>query len=107
LTPLGESKVGDSDVIGIRVSSKGHRDVSLYFDKKTSLVLKSEFNVKDLMAGDKEIMQEVVYSDYKEAQGMKYPGKMIIKRDGMDFVNGEVTEWVPSEKLEDGVFAKP
>jgi hypothetical protein len=32
---------------------------------------------------------------------------MIIKRDGMEFVTAEATEWTPSEKLEDGVFAKP
>src|SRR5262249_17306657 len=35
LMPLGESKVGDRRVIGVKVSSKGHRDVLLYFDKET------------------------------------------------------------------------
>ena len=82
LTPLGESKVGDNDVIGVRVSSKGHRDVNLYFDKKNYLLLKSETNAKDPMAGDKEFAQETIYSDYKEAGGIKYAAKMAIKRDG-------------------------
>ena len=63
LAPLGDSKIGDTDVVGIRVSSAGHRDVSLYFDKKSSLLLKSETAVKDPMVGDKEIMQETLYGD--------------------------------------------
>ncbi len=107
LAPLGESKVGENEVVGIRVSSAGHRDVSLYFDKKSNLLLKSETVVKDPMAGDKELMQETLYGDYKEAMGLKYASKLTIKRDGMEFVSGEVTEWTPSEKFDDSVFAKP
>jgi hypothetical protein len=107
LAPLGESKVGDNDVIGIRVSSQGHRDVSLYFDKQSHLLLKSETTAKDPMMGDKEFAQETLYSDYKEASGLKYASKMTIKRDGMDFMTGDITEWTPSEKLDDNVFAKP
>jgi hypothetical protein len=107
LTSLGESKVGDADVVGIKVSSEGHRDVSLYFDKQSNLLVKSETNAKDPMMGDKEFAQESLFSDYKEVSGVKYAAKMIIKRDGMEFVTAEATEWTPSEKLEDGVFAKP
>jgi hypothetical protein len=107
LSPLGESKVGDSEVVGIKVTSEGHRDVSLYFDKKNHLLLKTETNAKDPMTGDKEFAQESIYSDYKEANGVKYAAKMIIKRDGAEFMTGEMTEWTPSEKLEDGVFTKP
>jgi hypothetical protein len=107
LAPLGESKVGDQDAIGIRVSSAGHRDVSIYFDKQTSLILKTETKAKDPMAGDQEFNQETFYHDYKEVNGMKYPSKMTIKRDNADFMSGEVTEWTPSEKLDDNNFAKP
>jgi hypothetical protein len=32
---------------------------------------------------------------------------MIVKRDGVEFVNGDVTEWTASEKLDDNNFAKP
>src|SRR5262249_4827388 len=107
LAPLGESKVGDQDVIGIRVSSAGHRDVSLYFDKNTSLLVKAETKAKDPAMGDQEFNQETIYSDFKEVDGLKYPSKMVVKRDGMDFVNGDVIEWAASEKLDDNNFAKP
>jgi hypothetical protein len=107
LAPLGESKLGDQDVIGIRVSSAGHRDVSLYFDKNTSLLAKAETRAKDVMMGDQEFTQETLYSDYKDADGLKYPAKMVVRRDGVEYVNGDVTEWTPSEKLDDNDFAKP
>ena len=107
LASLGESKIGDVDVVGIKVSSSGHRDVSLYFDKKTNLLAKLETNSKDAMMGDKEFAQETLYSDYKEIQGVKHATKMVIKRDGMEFMNGEITEWTPSEKLDDNLFVKP
>ena len=106
-TPLGESKIGDVDVVGIKVSSTGHRDISLYFDKKTNLLAKLDTNSKDAALGDKEFAQETFFSDYKESQGIKYPSKMLIKRDGMEFMNGEITEWAATEKLEDGLFVKP
>ncbi|MCI0376142.1 MAG: hypothetical protein L0215_00905 [Gemmataceae bacterium] len=36
LTPLGESKLGDRTLVGVKVSHAGQRDVALHFDKKTS-----------------------------------------------------------------------
>jgi hypothetical protein len=41
LSPLGEAKVEGKDAVGLRVEHKDHRDVSLYFDKKTGLLLKT------------------------------------------------------------------
>jgi hypothetical protein len=33
LSPLGEIKVEDRPLVGVKASSKGHRDLNLYFDK--------------------------------------------------------------------------
>jgi hypothetical protein len=107
LAPLGESKVGECKAIGIRVSSAGHGDVNLYLDKETNLLLKSEFKVKDTMNGNNEISHEIFFSDYKDAEGLKYPARIDMKRAGVDYFNADVTEWVPSEKLDDGEFAMP
>src|SRR5439155_8591924 len=46
LSSLGEVKVGDSAALGLRVTRDGQRDVSLFFDKKTQLLLKSEVSAK-------------------------------------------------------------
>jgi hypothetical protein len=106
-SPLGESKVGDKEAIGVKVSRKDHRDVNLYFDKKTNMLLKMEHQAKDVMAGDTEFNQETFYDDYKDVDGTKQPHKLVIKRDGKDFVDAEITEIKLLEKLDDKVFDKP
>src|SRR5947208_1477821 len=85
------TKVNGKPAVGVRVSHKGHRDINLYFDKDKGLLLKIERTVKDLMAGGKESQEEVSYSDYKEVEGVQQPTKLVIKRDGKDYVDGEAT----------------
>src|SRR5262249_40604225 len=57
--PLGEVKVDDKAAIGVRVSREGKRDVNLYFDKVSGLLVKSEHQVKDVKGGgNQEMAQE-------------------------------------------------
>ncbi len=107
LSTLGEDKVGDRPVVGVRASRKGYRDVNLYFDKEKFLLLKSATVVKDPMAGGQEQQGERFFSDYKEQDGIRYAGKVKIKRDGKDYVDSETLEYKPQEKVDDSVFAKP
>jgi hypothetical protein len=107
LTTLGEEKVGDRPAVGLKVSHAGHRDISLYFDKDTHLVVKAAFKVKARDQGDKEVMQETYFSDYKEVNGTKMAAKEVIKRDGKNFVDGESFEVKLLDKLDDKVFSKP
>jgi hypothetical protein len=107
LEPLGEVKIGDKPAIGVRVTRKGYRDVSLFFDKKTNLMVKSERVIKDLEAGGKEVTQEELYEDYKEVKGTQHAHKITIKRDGKKHVDGEMSDFKPAEKLDENTFAKP
>lgn len=107
LTPLGEVKVGDRAAVGIKVSSKGHRDVNFYFDKDTNLLVKSEMTVKSEEQGGKQVTQEELYSDHQDVDGVKIPMKMTINRDGKKFVEGESSNVKLLEKLDDNVFSKP
>jgi outer membrane lipoprotein-sorting protein len=108
LAPLGESKVDGRDAIGVRVSRKDHRDVSLFFDKASGLLVKTETVVKDVEGGgDKEMTQEVFQSDFKEIDGVKHAMKTVLKRDGKLFVEVEWSEIRPAEKLDDSIFARP
>jgi hypothetical protein len=108
LAPLGESKVDGRDTVGVRVSRKGHRDVSLFFDKASGLLAKTETVVKDLEGGgDKEMTQEVFQSDFKEIDGVKHPMKTVLKRDAKLFVEVEWSEVRPAEKLDESIFARP
>src|SRR5262249_39783998 len=40
LAIIGEDKVNDTPVVGVRVSSKDHKDINLYFDKETGMLAK-------------------------------------------------------------------
>ena len=108
LSTVGESKVGDKEAVGILVKRKGYRDVSLFFDKKTHLLLKSETRVKDPQGGgDTEFTQEAFYDDYKKVGDLQVAHKQTVKRDGKAYLESEATEFKPEEKLDDGLFAKP
>jgi hypothetical protein len=108
LAALGDVKVGDQFVTGVRVSKDGRRDVNLFFDKAKGHLAKSEFIVKDIKgSGDKEITQTNFYSDYKEFQGIRHPTHLIIERDGKKFVDAQMTEIQLFEKLDDNVFDRP
>jgi outer membrane lipoprotein-sorting protein len=107
LSPLGAGKVGDHETVGVRVTHKGHRDINLFFDKKTGLLLKNERMIKDQMMGGKERTQETLHSDFKDVKGVQQPMKLVIKRDGEKHVEGEITDFQTEDKIDDSVFAKP
>ncbi|MBA4066156.1 MAG: hypothetical protein C0501_21050 [Isosphaera sp.] len=106
LATVGEAKVNDRPALGVKVSRKDRRDVDLYFDKETGLLVKSETRVKDEGSGQ-EVTQETFYDGYKEVQGTKQAMKFTVKRDGKPFMEGEATEVTLAEKLDASVFAKP
>lgn len=106
LSALGEVKVNDRPAVGVRVSSKGHRDVNLYFDKETHRLVKSEMRTFDIM-GQKEVAQEKFYSDYKDVDGVLTPHRLVIHQDGQRYLDLEVSDVRYPERHDDGVFAKP
>jgi hypothetical protein len=106
LEGLGETKVDGRPAEGIKVSSKGHRDVKLYFDKATGLLVKSEHR-----GFDPTTMQDAdldsVYSDFKDFDGLKQPQKTVSHRDGKKSVAYKIVELTFPDKLDDARFAKP
>jgi hypothetical protein len=108
LSPMGETKVNGKNAVGVQVSHKDRRDVNLFFDKETGLMVKAETRSKDLFGGnDQEFTAETFYSEYKDFNGIKRPTKQILKRDGKDFGQFEITDFETKDKLDDSLFAKP
>jgi hypothetical protein len=106
LEPLGEVKVEGKPAIGVRVSSKGHKDLSLFFNKETGLVVKAERRTADPMTG-KEFTEERIMLEYeKTKEGIPLPKKVLVKRDGEKHVEAEVVEAKWLEKLDDSEFKK-
>jgi hypothetical protein len=108
LSPLGETKVGDTPVVGVQVTKKDKRDVSLYFDKKTHLLVKAEYRALDPFT-KMEVAQEKLYSEYKDSllPGAKMASKQIVNNDGKRFMEVELTEIRVVDRHDDSVFAKP
>jgi hypothetical protein len=105
-SPLGESKVNDKPAIGVKVSAKGHKDVNLFFDKETGLVAKVERQALDPMSGT-EVPEERIITEYQDLDGLKIAKKLVINRDGKKFMEVEVLEHKPQEKLDASEFGKP
>ncbi len=65
LAPAGETQVNGKPAVGIKVSSPGQPDVTLYFDRESGLLVKYVYRGKN--AGDaKEGLHEVFHLDYRE-----------------------------------------
>ena len=106
LSALGDVKVKDKDAIGIRVSKKGQKDFSMFFDKKTYLVVKTEMRTLDGMTGQ-EVTQEKFIIGYQEKNGMKIAKRVEIVKDGKFFMDLEITDVQVFDRHDDAVFAKP
>ena len=106
LNIIGEDKVEGKAVVGVRVSMKGQKDISLFFDKKTHLLAKMAFRSADPVTGN-EIDEERIVQEYqKNKDGMQVPKKVIVKHDGKDFLEAEVLETQYLEKIDESEFKK-
>jgi len=106
LSLIGDDKVEGKKVVGIRVSAKDQKDVSVYFDKETGLIAKLEYRGADPTTG-KEITEERIVMEYaKSKAGIPQAKKIVVKHDGKQFLEAEIVEQKTMEKLDDDVFKK-
>jgi hypothetical protein len=96
-------EVDGKPAIGVLVKSKGHREVRLYFDKTSGLLVKREQRLLDPLSG-KEVLQEVIFSDYQEKDGLKHYRKIVALRDRKKVIDAKVTEIKFFDKLDEKVF---
>jgi hypothetical protein len=107
LKKLEDVEVDGKAAAGVLVSRKGYPDVKIYFDKKSGLVVKSAHQAKSSEENFKEVNQETYLSDYREVAGAQVAHKIVIKRDGKNYVEGEISGYEAKGKLDDTVFAQP
>ncbi len=98
--------VDGQPTVGIKISREGHRDVELYFDKSTGLLLKRKQAVLDPASG-MEIAQEVIFSNYEDVDGVKHWKKIVAYRGGKKLLEGDVTEIEFLEEIDEAEFAAP
>jgi hypothetical protein len=85
LTALGEGKIDGKPTVGVKVVCKGKPDVTLHFDKDSGLLVRAAYKMK--MPGfDKEVAQEIAYTDYREVGGSASEERLLtaagLKTDG-------------------------
>src|SRR5262245_60749549 len=81
LSRLKETTVNGKPAVGVKVAAKGHKDIELYFDKKSHLPVKTVRPILDAETM-KEATSEVIYSDFKEFDGIMAPTRMVVNQDG-------------------------
>jgi len=106
LIALSKSRIADAEVRGVKVSCNNHKDVSLFFDKNTGLLLRLQRQGKDPMSGQ-DVQWEMNYGNYKDEDGIKIARKISMKKDGNDFIDMTVTDHKLTDKLDDKLFSKP
>lgn len=106
LSLIDEIKVGDKPAVGVLVKAKARRDVKLYFDKTSGLLVKRQHSLFDTGAGDGS-NEEVIFSDFQEKLGIKHYMRIIVLNEGIKTLDARVTEIEFFKKLDSKVFAKP
>jgi predicted MarR family transcription regulator len=105
LSHLGEITVEGRPAVGVKVTAAGHKDVDLYFDKASGLLVKS---VRWGLSPDrKEVSWETYYRDYQEIDGVRQPMKYVQKHDGKTYTENEVVEVRLLDRIDDAGFDKP
>ena len=106
LSLFGEAEVDGEQCDGVNVASDKQQSVTLMFSRKTGLLRKSECIVySDELS--KEVVEESIYSEYRNVEGLKVAHKIAINRDGKKFVVSETQEIRLEKEADPSWFAKP
>jgi hypothetical protein len=80
------------------------KEVKLFFDKTSGLLVKTAHKGKGAGEGAEEVLEEAYHSEYKKIKGLQVSTKMSVTHDGKKFMNIEVSDIEVSEKIDDKEF---
>ena len=95
-------KVNDKEVIGVLVKAKGHKNVNLFFDKKSHILIKMER--QGLNEAEKEVKQEMFFLEHKKFDGILRAVKSELHMDGKTFMEAQVTDYKHLDKVDKKEF---
>ncbi len=105
LALAGEQQHHEQTLVGVRVSCRGHRDITLYFDKQTHLLVKIEERGTAGTGVDGKV--ETIRGRYKDVQGIQMPISWEVYYNGRCLWSHHVIEYQLANQPEPGTFAKP
>jgi hypothetical protein len=88
------------------VKSKGHPDITLYFDTETSLPVLVQTTIVEANTGQ-EMKQELYLREYKDFSGLKYPTRWVVYQNGNKSQEFTIEEALFPDKVDEQTFAKP
>jgi hypothetical protein len=104
LGPLEDRMVDDKPAAGVKVESKGHGEVKMYFDKASGLLVKLE---RQSTEAGFPVKKEYLFSAHKEFDGVKLPSKRTELLNGKKFVDLTSLSYKFPGKPDDTVFGRP
>lgn len=107
LTLEPEMEVNGKKAVAVKVSRESRRDITLWFDLATNLLVKSAYIVKSPEMANKEVLEEVVVEQMQDVNGLKLPLKVVIHRGGKKFVEATLENYQILDQAKDAHFAKP
>jgi hypothetical protein len=101
----GTEKVSGKPAAVLKVTGPDGKDFKLFFDEASGLPVKQVAKVAGFTGED--VLQETTYDGYKDFNGIKKATKTASTRDGEKFLDLEVTEFKPLDKVDAKTFAEP
>lgn len=102
LKPAETIKVNDKVAYGVIVKSENRKEVTLYFDAESGLLVK--MSRLALNPAAQEVIEESLFSDYQKVAGMVVPMKLVVNHDGRPFMNITVSDYKPLERIDEKQF---
>jgi hypothetical protein len=106
LTPLPGAQIDGRAVVGVSAAATNRRDLKLYFDHETGLLVKVERQVIDPLSRQ-ESTEERYLRDYQKANGVLAARHIVVERDGKPYMEAKVEKIEYLPRLDDSVFRQP
>lgn len=104
LTPLGRHANDDREIVGVHASHSGD-ECQYWFDANTNLLTKFKGQTSHILLGP-DVDVEVLFSDYKDVSGVRYPMKSRVETHGT-MVEITIIEIEFLDSIPDAVFDRP
>ncbi len=95
-------KVDGKETVGLLVTAKGMKDVKMYFDKKSNLLVRTDRESLD--EEEHKVQEETYYRDYKKVQGIQTAMKLEVHHDGKKYMEAEISSMEYLEKADPKLF---
>jgi hypothetical protein len=100
-----ETKVDNKLAVAVMILGPEKKDFELFFDQESGLPVKMLAAITPF--GGDQFMEETTYGNYKDFGGVKRATKIEHKRDGVKFMDLELTDVKVLDKVDPKTFAEP